>query len=525
MIDRNRIQQALAELKSDDSAIRQSAITDLNAAIDDPELDDILRLQIMTEIAALGRATLQIEMDTAPSLDNFSLEDDLEGLDDDDSDALWLDNLASSKNPDYVEEGNEDELVEYDEDDHSDWLESLAQQQHITQSQRAVTPDKLSSMTDVMPSEFIHDIMHDMRAVNEIPEWLNAMMPAQEANSGDLLTEEFDVQSTDTLEMPEWLKVSKNEMDTLEIMSNDLKTDSDLQERARRSVMSPVPMTTDVIPVAAPLPSPSTDTTVQFSAYHPRNVNPHIWEPFYAYVFRASAENDVLTDAIRALGEKSSNTNANIPTGIAITATPYVPGFQFYPLSQTARFDEAWSRFDFQIKAKIAQQNQFETGHVTFTIDGIIVADVPIAIYVGADASRKKVEVQSTSSPLYTSIFCSYSHTDSHIIERIEHAYQTLGIDSLHDLTTLKSGNHWSEDLPGMIDRADVFQLFWSQSAAQSPTVRQEYEHALKVNGKRHNFIRPVCWENPLPPIPQKLSHLHFAYKPDLLKRGEGATT
>lgn len=520
MIDHNRIEQALADLKSDDPGIRQSAITYLNAVIDEPELDDTLRLQIMMEIAALGSAALATGADnTTPSLESFGTNGDLDALDEEDSDAAWLDNLASSKNPDYSPP-----KADEPEEDHSAWLDSL------TQSHGEI-PQKLSSMTDVMPSEFVNELMSDMRAVNEIPEWLNDMMPSQEVNSGDLLTEEFEIQADETVELPEWLR--DDNIATLDIVSADAKTESDLQERPRHVVASPAPATTDIIPTAPPMPAPPAPIhgdAVQFSAYHPRTINPQVWEPFYAYVFYASAGSDVLNDAMRALGEKSGNYNAStanaaqsIPHGTAITATPYVPGFQFNPLSMTVQFDEAWSRFDFKIKAKIAQENQFETGRVTFTIDGIIVADVPIAVYVGE--SPRTVEVQSTRNPLYTSIFCSYSHTDAHIVQRVERAYQALGIDYLRDLTTLKSGTHWSDELLGMIDRADVFQLFWSQSAALSPYVRQEYEHALKYDLQRHNFIRPVCWENPLPMIPRKLSHIHFAYHPELHLLGDKATT
>jgi hypothetical protein len=65
-----------------------------------------------------------------------------------------------------------------------------------------------------------------------------------------------------------------------------------------------------------------------------------------------------------------------------------------------------------------------------------------------------------------------------------------------------------------MIEEADVFQLFWSRHAMESPYVRGEYEHALSLH--RPNFVRPTYWEEPLPSDParnlppESLLRLHF---------------
>jgi hypothetical protein len=65
-----------------------------------------------------------------------------------------------------------------------------------------------------------------------------------------------------------------------------------------------------------------------------------------------------------------------------------------------------------------------------------------------------------------------------------------------------------------MIEQADIFQLFWSSNSMLSPFVRQEWEHALRLN--RPHFIRPTYWEEPMPMAPEKdlppeaLRRLHF---------------
>ena len=60
-----------------------------------------------------------------------------------------------------------------------------------------------------------------------------------------------------------------------------------------------------------------------------------------------------------------------------------------------------------------------------------------------------------------------------------------------------------------MIDQADIFQLCWSQSAKKSPYVEREWRRALMRN--RESFVRPLYWEDPMPPPPAELASLHFA--------------
>ena len=61
-----------------------------------------------------------------------------------------------------------------------------------------------------------------------------------------------------------------------------------------------------------------------------------------------------------------------------------------------------------------------------------------------------------------------------------------------------------------MIDRATIFQLFWSENSSKSEYCRFEWEHALKKN--RVGFIRPVYWKDPMPEPPDELGQFHFDY-------------
>ncbi|MCS6869952.1 MAG: toll/interleukin-1 receptor domain-containing protein, partial [Anaerolineae bacterium] len=67
-----------------------------------------------------------------------------------------------------------------------------------------------------------------------------------------------------------------------------------------------------------------------------------------------------------------------------------------------------------------------------------------------------------------------------------------------------------------LIERATIFQLFWSENSAKSEFCREEWRYALQTpRGRETNgvgFIRPVYWRKPMPTPPEELKHLHFAY-------------
>lgn len=304
---------------------------------------------------------------------------------------------------------------------------------------------------------------------------------------------------------------------------NRRRRETDAEQSAKEESAPPEPAA-DPAPIpAAPQAAreSSARSPVQFSAYHPKTVRPDDWQAVYAYVFREAAASAVVADAFQQLGKKQAGystvtqpARAAIPEGAVITATPSMPGFQFNPVSASIGFYDDWARFDFKLRAKDAALNQFATGTITFTLEGVIVADVPLSLYVGEAGGDP--EINGVITRLYQAIFCSYSHADTQIVERVERAYKALGLDYLRDVTTLRSGTHWSDELYTLIDKADIFQLFWSQTAADSKYVRQEWEYALRYEKDRPNFIRPVWWKQPMATVPPELGHIHFAYQPDL---------
>lgn len=256
---------------------------------------------------------------------------------------------------------------------------------------------------------------------------------------------------------------------------------------------------------------------VKLSAYYPRETAPQVWQPLTAYIFRQSAANDVIKDVGNVLGARASEfrklddtARVIVNEGAMVTAVPTLPGFQINPPQITLGFYEAMHRFDFKVRATSAPVDQAVNGKLTFSVEGVIVSELPLSIYIGHSVGEALTG--AITRPVYQSIFCSYSHKDTQIVERVEKAYKALGLTYLRDVTTLRSGQDWNDELMRLIDRADIFQLFWSEAASGSQFVRQEWEYALKM--KRE--IRPVYWTQPMAAVPDALNAIHFAYLPEL---------
>jgi hypothetical protein len=263
--------------------------------------------------------------------------------------------------------------------------------------------------------------------------------------------------------------------------------------------------------------------SVDFTLFHSAQVLPKKWYKLLAYVHLPSVFKLVSADSRRELGAQAkefvkSHDRATRPIkrGAEIEIVPELPGCRFNPPRASLLWLEAWHRVDFQMQAEpdLAgfQLDKPITGRVAFYIGPILVGEVQIAVYICEDDSGVEGEAPNahvTAKP-YQSIFVSYSHKDTAIVDELEKAYTVLGNEYLRDVRALRSGQRWNRALLELIEKGDIFQLCWSNNAKASRYVKQEWQHALGLG--RPNFIRPVYWEKPMPKPPRKLKDIHFAY-------------
>lgn len=262
---------------------------------------------------------------------------------------------------------------------------------------------------------------------------------------------------------------------------------------------------------------------VQFTTYHPKKIKPDIWYKLLSYVHLPGAldavkasSRGILGDEIKNYGKGRGEATEMILREAEIVVVPEMPGCRFHPPRQTLLWLEDWHRVEFRLKAN-PDDPEFESdravnGRVAFYVGPILVAETKIWAHISEYADENFIEQSdefATSDP-YRDIFISYSRKDTTIVEQVERALTTLGYKLLRDVYGLRSGENWSAALLDMIDKADIFQLFWSNNSKTSINVEQEWRHALKL--QRQSFIRPTYWEIPMPDPPEELKDIHFAY-------------
>ena len=278
------------------------------------------------------------------------------------------------------------------------------------------------------------------------------------------------------------------------------------------------------------------DENVQFTVYRPKRVAPMKWAPLLAFAHLSSRPPDapddepdpieevkkqaaaVLGDAAEDYQNLAQDSRRAVPREGEITFVPTMEGVQFNPPSRTVLWVESVHREEFKMRAAASLNGRTARGRMTVFLGSIILAEIDLAIPV-SDAVQEPVSPASltpASAQPYHDIFASYSHADEAIVLEYERFVESLGHKYLRDCVNLRAGQEWSHELENLIERADVFQLFWSSNSMRSPFVEQEWRYALSL--PRRQFIRPTYWEDPLPELPERgvptdeLRRLHFHF-------------
>lgn len=111
----------------------------------------------------------------------------------------------------------------------------------------------------------------------------------------------------------------------------------------------------------------------------------------------------------------------------------------------------------------------------------------------------------------YRKAFACYSSLDrAEVLKRLQ-IFQRVDLSVFQDVPHSQSDDILVRELYQGIDECDLFLLFWSSAAQQSPWVAREFRYALDRR-KREDLpeIVPVLLEGPAVPPPPELAHLHF---------------
>jgi pSer/pThr/pTyr-binding forkhead associated (FHA) protein len=259
---------------------------------------------------------------------------------------------------------------------------------------------------------------------------------------------------------------------------------------------------------------------LRFTAFYSKEVAVESWNTLLVYTHIEAALDKVIADSQRfkhEIADVPRETAAQalqlLPRGTHITMVPTCKGVAFNPRRLTFEWLEDWQRTIFRYRASKELAGSAVNGKINIFVGPLLVATIKMPLLLEGRILQPQDHYLQTTADLYKQIFASYSHNDAQIVFTCRNVYKALGFDVLIDIDSLRAGQVFSSALRQMIDNADIFQLFWSEQAAKSPYVRQEWEYALQLN-RGEGFVRPVYWEIPMVQPPDELANLHFAYLP-----------
>jgi hypothetical protein len=256
---------------------------------------------------------------------------------------------------------------------------------------------------------------------------------------------------------------------------------------------------------------------VSFTAFYPKEGKVETWYTLLVYAHLASVLEDIYIDAGRFKDQLPTpkvtryDSLTRIARGTKITIIPFCDGILFNPSDTYITWHEDYHCIVFRFRADRSLINDAAKGRITIMIGPLIVGTLNFAMLF-SDKEDVPSMVQEEHSTMYREdrIFISYSHKDANLALAFKKVHEATGFDVLIDIDDLRSGQEWNPELMRMIDRADIFQLFWSTNSKESKYCKQEWKRALDRNTE--GLIRPLYWKKPMPNPPKELSKYHFVY-------------
>ena len=266
---------------------------------------------------------------------------------------------------------------------------------------------------------------------------------------------------------------------------------------------------------------PLFDEPVCLGASAPRQVKPG--DEFTARFVAYTAEHE---GEIRAtLAELSPRSESHLN----IKSCQWRPGTQFSvrlvarnlsvsPEEQTLAWDGSKALVEFDVAVPEAAALVTTVLKFDVLIEGITVAMLRLDLEVARETSAEAAQASGSAA---RTAFASYSSQDrQRVLDRIDAMRIAAGLDIFLDCLSLKPSEQWKRRLDGEIRERDLFMLFWSAAAAQSPWVEWEWREALALKGLEAMQIQPL--ENDVKPPPE-LEVLHFGSVAMYARAGDAA--
>lgn len=179
------------------------------------------------------------------------------------------------------------------------------------------------------------------------------------------------------------------------------------------------------------------------------------------------------------------------------------------------KWDGKINSAQFIVKTPAEYQHNAVFGRIIVLENSIPIGQLKFKITVIEKNTDADVEGRNSSSMVrFKQAFISYASPDrNEVLKRVQ-MLNLARIKFFQDLLTLEPGEEWEKLIYDYINTSDVFFLFWSKAASESPWVKKELLHALEIKKKHEEAlpeIIPVIIEGPPPAKPpEELSFLHF---------------
>ena len=272
---------------------------------------------------------------------------------------------------------------------------------------------------------------------------------------------------------------------------------------------------------SAPLPAaPASDAEAailpaRFSVFHPMQLQPGQWLDLAVYLHEPGIDSFVRQDHLGRyegkpgdLPERRSGLRYSLKPGAAVTIVPALPGCRINPPRATVEWWENFHRVPFRVLAIPGAPGFAEgpgEGTILFFVGPLLVGEQRLAFTIGRERAHPISNTATLAADTFDAVFPAYAPQDGEIADRFAAVGAQLDSPFLAEVLEMR-GREWDRDILKRIEAAERFQLFWSNAAARSPHLEEEWKFALAL--ARERFIRACYWRHPAPGLPAALDEV-----------------
>ncbi|HET7229828.1 MAG TPA: toll/interleukin-1 receptor domain-containing protein [Longimicrobium sp.] len=182
--------------------------------------------------------------------------------------------------------------------------------------------------------------------------------------------------------------------------------------------------------------------------------------------------------------------------GTKVTVRLTSRGLKVDPAEQTFTWRGTRNLLDFVVEVPAEAAVKQTVLRFEVLVAGFDMAPIALPLAIGEGAGERET---STVEPARTA-FASYAHQDKErVLDRVAAVRIAAGLDVFLDCLSLRPNEKWKPELERRIIDSDLFLLFWSQAAKESPWVTWEWKTAWEKKPHERFQLQPLAWADPPP--------------------------